>query len=90
MPRQKHYYGLNHLHFLTRSTYRRARVFDSERFRQRWVQTLGDLRRELDFKRVAGTAGFAVRGFCFQIRVRWSDGSSTRSMGRMGWRVAVS
>jgi len=26
----KHYYGLNHLHYLTTSTYRRARLFDSE------------------------------------------------------------
>ena len=34
MPRQKHYYGENHLHFLTRSTYRRTRLFDSDRFRQ--------------------------------------------------------
>jgi hypothetical protein len=26
----KHYYGLNHLHYLTTRTYRRARRFDSE------------------------------------------------------------
>lgn len=50
MPRQKHYYGENHLHYLTRSTYRRTRLFDSERFRRRWVETLGELRRELDLK----------------------------------------
>jgi REP-associated tyrosine transposase len=49
MPRQKHYYGENHLHFLTRSTCRRTRLFDSEKFRQRWVETLGELRRELGF-----------------------------------------
>ena len=48
--RQKHYYGLNHLHFLTRSTYRRARLFDSEKFRRRWVKTLEELRCELGFK----------------------------------------
>src|SRR5574337_231759 len=53
MPRQKHYYGENHLHYLTRSTYRRARLFDSEKFRRRWVETLGELRRELSFK-IAG------------------------------------
>ena len=29
VPRQQHYYGLNHLHYLTASTYRRARIFDS-------------------------------------------------------------
>jgi REP-associated tyrosine transposase len=48
--RQKHYYGLNHLHFLTRSTYRRARLFDSDKFRRRWVKTLEELRSELGFK----------------------------------------
>jgi hypothetical protein len=26
----KHYYGLNHLHYLTTSAYRRVRLFDSE------------------------------------------------------------
>jgi len=46
----KHYYGLNHLHYLTTSTYRRARLFDSERFRKQWVVTLGELRRELGFQ----------------------------------------
>ncbi|HLY60846.1 MAG TPA: transposase [Terriglobia bacterium] len=50
MPRQRHFYGLNHLHYLTRSTYRRAPLFDSERFKRRWVGTLNDLRSELGFK----------------------------------------
>jgi putative transposase len=45
-----HYYGLNHLHYLTKSTYRRARLYDSERFRNQWVATLGELRQELGFK----------------------------------------
>jgi len=46
----KHYYGLNHLHYVTTSTYRRARLFDSERFKRRFVSALDDLRRELDFR----------------------------------------
>ncbi len=50
MPRLQRYYGLNHLHYLTNSTYRRARLYDSERFRDHWVVTLGELRRELGFK----------------------------------------
>jgi hypothetical protein len=29
LPRQRHYYGLNHLHFITASTYRRARLLAS-------------------------------------------------------------
>ena len=39
MPRQRHYYGLNHLHFITASTYRRARRFDCDRFRRQFVPT---------------------------------------------------
>jgi putative transposase len=53
VPRQQHYYGLNHLHFLTTSTYRRVRIFDSDRFKQRFIETLADLRVELKF-RIAG------------------------------------
>jgi hypothetical protein len=41
VPGQRHYYGLNHLHYLTASAYRRARVFDSDRFRSHFVKTLG-------------------------------------------------
>ena len=48
-PRRPHYYGLNHLHYLTASVYRRARVFDPDRFKLKFVQTLGDLRQELGF-----------------------------------------
>ncbi|MGH9359950.1 MAG: hypothetical protein ACRD1O_12370 [Terriglobia bacterium] len=45
MPRQQHYYGLNHPHFLPASTYRRARLFDSQRFRLHFVRTLNQLRQ---------------------------------------------
>jgi putative transposase len=50
VSRQRHYYGLNHLHYLTASTYRRARVFDSPRFRSHFVKTLDELRTRLGFK----------------------------------------
>jgi len=46
----KRYYGENHLHFLTTSTYRRARVFDTERFKLEFVATLVKLRAELGFR----------------------------------------
>ena len=49
MPRQLHYYGENHAHYLTASIYRRVRVFDSDRFKLKFTQTLGDLRGELGF-----------------------------------------
>jgi REP element-mobilizing transposase RayT len=41
---------LNHLHFITASTYRRGRLFDSDRFRRQFVATLAGLRAELSFK----------------------------------------
>jgi len=50
VPRQKHFYGLNHLHYITRSTYHRARLFDSTRFKRQWIRTLDELRSELNFK----------------------------------------
>jgi putative transposase len=50
VPRQKLYYGLNHLHYVTRNTYRRARLFDSTRFKRRWVRALDEPRSELNFK----------------------------------------
>ena len=50
MPKLHHYYGPNHLQFLTRSTYRRTRVYDSERFKNHGVGTLGGLRQELGFR----------------------------------------
>ena len=50
MPRQRHYYGGNHLHYLTANIYRRARIFDSDRFRRKFTQTLADLRAELGFR----------------------------------------
>ena len=50
MPRQQHYHGLNHLHYLTASIYRRARIFDSKRFMRHLTKTLDDLRAELGFR----------------------------------------
>ncbi len=50
MPRLKHYYGFNHLHYLTFSTYRRARLFDSDKFKREFIATLDELRTELGFK----------------------------------------
>jgi REP element-mobilizing transposase RayT len=49
MPRQHHYYEGNHLHYLTTSTYRRARLFDSERFKTQFIRTFSELRTEMKF-----------------------------------------
>ena len=50
MSQLHRYYGGNHLHYLTTSTYRRARIFDSERLKRRFIATLADLRTELGFR----------------------------------------
>ncbi|MCL5670159.1 MAG: transposase [Acidobacteria bacterium] len=50
MSHPRRYQGENHLHFLTTSTYRRARVFDSDRFKRHFVATLAELGGELGFR----------------------------------------
>ena len=50
VPQQRHFYGLNQLHYITSSTYRRARLFESERFKRQFVTTWQDLREELSFR----------------------------------------
>ena len=50
MPSLRRFYGQNHYHYLTVGTYRRARIFDSDRFKRKFVQTVNDLRKELGFK----------------------------------------
>jgi REP element-mobilizing transposase RayT len=50
MPRLKHFYGRNHLHYLTANTYRKARIFESDRYKRKLAQTLDDLRTELSFR----------------------------------------
>jgi putative transposase len=50
MPRLKHFYGQYHLHYLTANTYRKARIFDSDRYKRKFVKTLDDLRTELRFR----------------------------------------
>ncbi len=47
VPRQHHYFGANHLRYLTTSTYRRARLFVSDRFKLKFAKTLDELRLEL-------------------------------------------
>ena len=38
----RRFYGSNHLHFLTTGTYRRARIFDSLRFKRQFISTLAE------------------------------------------------
>jgi putative transposase len=49
MPRLQHFYGQHHLHCLTANIYRKARIFDSDRYKRKFVETLNGLRSELGF-----------------------------------------
>jgi putative transposase len=74
VSRQHHYYGANHLHYLTRSIYRRVRVFDSERFRLNFTRALDHLRAELGFKII----GYALMPEHFHLLV-WPSGLANPS-----------
>ncbi len=85
MPEKRHYYGLNHLHFLTTSVYRRVRLFDSDRFKQRFVATLAELRRELGF----GIVGYVLMPEHFHLLL-WPSEQANPSpiMQRLEGRMA--
>jgi putative transposase len=79
MTRLRHFYGLNHLHYLTTSTYRRARLLDSERFKCCFITVLGDLRAELGFRIV----GYVVMPEHFHLLIWPSDlANPTAKAGR--------
>ncbi len=50
MPAPHHFYGENHLHFLTASTYHRVRLFKSVSFCEEFIRTLDHLRPEQGFR----------------------------------------
>jgi len=47
-----HYSDLNHLHYITANTYRRAHILHSDRFKMKFVETLASLREELGFRMI--------------------------------------
>jgi hypothetical protein len=47
MPRLEHFYGQDHLHYLTANTYRKTRISDPDRDTRKFVQSTDDLRSEL-------------------------------------------
>jgi putative transposase len=50
MTRPARYFHPGQLQFITSSTYRRAQLFESERFRQVFAEVLGTLRQEMGFR----------------------------------------
>jgi hypothetical protein len=57
MPRLRHFYGEGHYHYLTENIYRRARIFDSDRCKRKFIQTPDDLRTELGDDAQVGSNG---------------------------------
>ena len=85
MQRQHHYSTGSHLHFITASTYRRVRLFDSPRFRARFIETLDQLRSEFDFRLV----GYVLMPEHFHLLVRPSKAHSpSRIVGSLKQRTA--
>jgi hypothetical protein len=54
MPTSERHFAPGLLQFLTSSTYRRAKVFESERFRWSFVEVLGQHRTEVGFLLIGG------------------------------------
>ena len=85
MPRRRHYYGLNHLHYLAASTYRRARLFDSDRFRHHFVKTLGELRSRLNFR----ILGYVLMPEHFHLLIWPSSANPSRIVQSLKERSAL-
>src|SRR5262245_23874344 len=85
VQKQDHDSAGNHLHFITASTYRRARLFDSPRFQQRFVETLDQLRSEFNFRLV----GYVLMPEHFHLLVWPSKAHSpSRIVGGLKQRTA--
>ena len=85
MPRQHHFSDGNHLHFITASTYRRVRLFDSPRFQSRFIETLDALKHEHDFRLV----GYVLMPEHFHLLI-WPSKthSPSRIIGSLKQRTA--
>ena len=78
MPRQPHFYGLNHLHYLTTSTDRRPRLFGFTRW-------LSPIRRHANYGMSAPPATHETRPTGGLISVGVTSGALT--LDSCGWRA---
>jgi putative transposase len=71
--------------FITASTYRRVRLFDSPRFRKRFIETLDQPRSEFDFRLI----GYVVMPDHFHLLI-WpgKDHNPSRILGSLKQRTA--
>jgi hypothetical protein len=63
MPTHKRHFAPGDLQFLTSSTYHRAKLFESDRFRWSFVEVLGQLRPSNGRGRASGSTPSMIRRF---------------------------
>jgi REP element-mobilizing transposase RayT len=73
MPTHKRHFAPGQLQFLTSSTYRRAKLFESDRFRWSFVEVLGQLRIEMGFLLI----GWVLMPDHFHLLVKPEPAAST-------------
>ena len=84
MPRLRRFYEANHLHYVTTGIDRRTRVFDSDRFKRKFITSLAHLRAEL---------GFRIIGYVLMPEhchlLLWPSQSANPSQIMRGWKNAL-
>lgn len=75
MPTLKRHFVPGQLQFLTSSTYRRAQLFASERFRHDFVEILGQVRSEMGFRLI----GWVLMPEHFHLLI-WPDPAEATSL----------
>jgi putative transposase len=85
MPTHKRHFAPRQLQFLTSSTYRRVKVFESDRFRWSFVEVLGQLRAEMGFLLI----GWVLMPDHFHLLIKPEPAASTsRFMQELKKRTA--
>jgi putative transposase len=85
MPTHKRHFAPGHLQFLTSSTYRRAQLFESDRFRRSFVEVLAQLRPEMGFLLI----GWVLMPDHFHLLIKPAPAASTsRIMQELKKRTA--
>ena len=76
MPFRKRHYHPGHLQFVTSSTYRRAKLFASDRFRGDFVEVLRRLRQETEFRLI----GWVLMPEHFHLLIKCEPADSISSI----------
>jgi RHS repeat-associated protein len=80
MTRPARYFHPGQLQFITSSTYRRAQLFESERFRQVFAEVLGTLRQEMGFRLI----GWVLMPEHFHLLLKPEPAEATNRISTVG------